>query len=286
VSLAELASKRITGYVNWQRNRRKHLFGNALEQVLVGMREATPDHVAITGDLVNLATRAEIEVARLWLETHFDPVATTLVPGNHDAYVPGAFARSTAAWRAWMISDDNGGGQKKLFPSYRRRGPVALIGLSTANATLPFMATGEFGSKQAIAAGKLLDQAAQEGLFRIVLIHHPPVRGAAAPHKRMRGIGRFSRMLKRHGAELVLHGHTHLDTLHSLNGRHGPVPVVGIASASQGPGGSKPSAGFNLFDIEGGPNAWRLSHKRMRLSGSGTGFHETPDGLIEPVVLS
>ncbi|WP_394688242.1 metallophosphoesterase family protein [Hoeflea sp.] len=285
VSPAELASKRITGYLNWQRNRRKHLFGNTLEQLLAGMRAEAPDHVAITGDLVNLATRTETEVARLWLETHFDPANATLVPGNHDAYVPGAFARSTEAWRPWIASDGPPG-KGKLFPTYRRRGPVALIGLSTANATLPFMATGDFGHKQALAAGKLLDQARDKGLFRVLMIHHPPVRGAARWHKRMRGIGHFSKMLKRHGAELVLHGHTHLDTLHSLAGKHGQVPVVGISSASQGHGAHKPAAGFNLFEIDGDKNAWQLVHRRMQLSQDGTGVCETATGQIRSAPVS
>jgi 3',5'-cyclic AMP phosphodiesterase CpdA len=285
VSPAELASKRITGYLNWQRNRRKHLFGNTLEQLLTGLRAEGPDHVAITGDLVNLATRAEIEVARLWLETHFDPANATFVPGNHDAYVPGAFARSTEAWRPWIASDAPAS-HPTLFPSYRRRGPVALIGLSTANASLPFMATGEFGHKQANAAGKLLDQARQDGLFRVLMIHHPPIRGATRWHKRMRGTGHFSKMLKLHGAELVLHGHTHLDTLHYLAGKHGQVPVVGIASASQGPGAHKPAAGFNLFEIDGGKDAWTLVHRRMRLSADGAGLHQTPTGQIKTAALS
>ena len=279
VTLAELASKRITGYLNWHRNRRKHLFGNTLENVLTGLREAAPDHVAITGDLVNLATRTEIEVARLWLETHFDPLKTTLVPGNHDAYVPGALARAKAAWRPWLLSDTPAP-DGALFPSYRRRGPVALIGLSTANATLPFMATGDFSRKQARAAGGLLDEARRDGLYRVVLIHHPPVRGAALAHKRMRGISSFARMLKLHGAELVLHGHTHLDTLHHLKGRDGMVPVVGIASASQGPGGRKPLAGFNLFDIDGGPGDWKTIHRRMRLNADGPGYAENPAAVI------
>ena len=279
VTLAELASKRITGYVNWHRNRRKHLFGNTLENVLTGLREAGPDHVAITGDLVNLATRTEIEVARLWLETHFDPLKTTLVPGNHDAYVPGALARAKAAWRPWLLSDTPAP-DGATFPSYRRRGPVALIGLSTANATLPFMATGDFGHKQARAAGKLLDQAREDGLYRVVLIHHPPVRGAAPVHKRMRGISRFAKMLKQHGAELVLHGHTHLDTLHHLKGRDGMVPVVGIASASQGPGGRKPLAGFNLFEIDGEPGDWKTMHRRMRLNPDDPGFADNPAAVI------
>lgn len=285
VSPAELASKRITGYLNWQRNRRKHLFGNTLEQLLAGMRAEAPDHVAITGDLVNLATRTEIEVARLWLETHFDPANATFVPGNHDAYVPSAFKRSTEAWLPWIASDEPAS-QDKLFPTYRRRGPVALIGLSTANATLPFMATGEFGHKQANAAGQLLDQARADGLFRVLMIHHPPIRGAARWHKRMRGIGHFSKMLKRHGAELVLHGHTHLDTLRHLSGKHGDVPVVGIASASQGPAAHKPIAGFNLFEIDGDRDAWKLVHRRMKLSGDGARLCETPTGQIRSAAVS
>jgi 3',5'-cyclic AMP phosphodiesterase CpdA len=282
VSPAELLSKRITGYVNWQRNRRKHLFGNTLEQVLAGVRDARPDHVAITGDLVNLATRAEIEAARLWLETHFDPANTTLVPGNHDAYVPGALERSTSAWQPWMLSDP-GSRKTAMFPAFRKRGPVALIGLSTANATLPFMATGTFGNTQAKAAGKLLDQAGRDGLFRVVMIHHPPVRNAARWHKRMKGIGRFAKMLKRHGAELVLHGHTHLDTISYLPGKDGRVPVLGIASASQGHGSHKPAAGFNLFEIDGGPGDWNLVHKRMRLAEDGAGLGEIKVGLVETV---
>jgi len=282
MSLRELASKRITGYVNWHRNRRKQLFGDTLENLLTSMRAAAPDHVAITGDLVNLATRTELESARVWLETGFEPENATLVPGNHDAYVPGALGRAKAAWRPWMVSDTHAP-DAPLFPSYRRRGPVAIIGISSANATLPFVATGDFKRKQARAAGKLLDQAREEGLFRVVMIHHPPVRGAAKWHKRLRGISRFGKMLRKHGAELVLHGHTHLDTLYHLKGRDGGVPVVGIASCSHGPGGGTPPAGFNLFDIEGEAGNWQLTHRRMRMRGNGTEFEEVQEGLISPV---
>ena len=284
--MLELASKRITGYVNWQRNRRKHLFGSTLDHVLTGLRVAAPDHVAITGDMVNLATRTEIEAARLWLETHFDPDRTSLVPGNHGAYVPGALERSTKAWHPWLDSDP-GEDLATMFPSYRVTGPVALIGLSSANASLPFLATGDFGHKQARAAGLLLDRAKQDGLFRVVMIHHPPVKGAAKWHKRLRGIGRFSKMLKRHGAELVIHGHTHLNTLYHLKGLDGEVPVVGIASASQGPGSHKPSAGFNLFDIDGEPGNWQLVHHRTQMIGQGPGFENVQTSLIgKPETLS
>lgn len=48
-----------------------------------------------------------------------------------------------------------------------------------------------------------------------------------------------------------------------------PVPVVGIASASQGPGSVKPAAAYNLFSIDGSPGAWELSGERFSLNRAG-----------------
>lgn len=270
VSFTELASKRVTGYVNWRRNRARHLFGAALETVIEAIAAEGVDHLAITGDLVNLATATEVETATAWLAANFDPARTTLVPGNHDAYVPGALRHAIRAWMPWIVSGSNAEpGRASPFPTLTNRGEVAIIGISTANASLPFMATGDFSSRQAHAAGLLLDEARREGRFRVVLIHHPPIHGAAAWHKRLKGITRFRRMIRTHGAELVLHGHTHLDTLYHIAGPHGLVPVVGIASASQGPGGHKPAAAFNLFEISGEPGRWTIGHRRLSLSASG-----------------
>ena len=194
----ELASKRITGYVNWHRNRRKRLFGNILEALLDDIRAAEPDHLAITGDLVNLAARAEIEMAAGWLEQTGKPDFVSVVPGNHDAYVPGAFKRLCNAWRPYMLGDEQpvSTAGDNLFPYLRRRGNVALIGVSTARATPPFMASGIFDRHQARRLREILDETADAGLFRVVMIHHPPVRGATKPYKRMLGIGRFARVLE------------------------------------------------------------------------------------------
>ena len=59
------------------------------------------------------------------------------------------------------------------------------------------------------------------------------------------------------GAELVLHGHTHLPTIHWIPGER-PIPVVGVPSASAAPGGTTPPAAYNLFCIQGGPPAWQV----------------------------
>lgn len=268
LTVRELASKRITGFINWHRNRRKHLLVNTLDLLLSDMRLRVPDHLMITGDLVNLATSIEIKLAGEWLRSVGEPAETTVVPGNHDAYVPGAHDRSVREWYPFIASDDDprAWDEEHIFPTYRQRGPIAIIGCSTSNATLPFSAGGYFSARQARETVNLLKRAGEQGLFRVVLIHHPPIRGAASSHKRMIGIRRFAAAMSMGGAELVLHGHTHLNTLYKLKTHHGEVPVLGIASASQGPGGHKPPAAYNLFSLSGEPGAWNLACDRFGLT--------------------
>lgn len=292
LTLRELFSKRITGFVNWHRNRRKHLFVNTLDLLLSDLKTREPDQLVITGDLVNLATKIETRLAGEWLCTIGDPYDTTVVPGNHDAYVPGAHDKSVNEWYPFIKSDDDPAEWPEddhIFPTLRRRGPLAIIGCSTSNATLPFSASGYYGSRQARETVNLLKQAGEEGLFRVVLIHHPPIRGAASSHKRMLGIRRFTAAISTGGAELVLHGHTHLNTLYWLRSQSGNVPVVGIASASQGPGGHKPRAAYNLFTLSGEAGAWNLLCERYGLTERGDGVALDNSRLLyghEPATMS
>ena len=130
------------------------------------------------------------------------------------------------------------------------------------------MATGYFREAQGRRLARLLDATGRNGLFRVVMIHHPPIRNAVPQHKRLFGIGRFQKTVLRHGAELVLHGHSHLPSLYSIAGAHGQVPVVGVAAAGQAPVGSKPAAQYNLLDISGEKGDWRLHLTRRGLTGA------------------
>ncbi|MBO6718385.1 MAG: metallophosphoesterase [Rhizobiaceae bacterium] len=269
VTYRELASKRITGYINWHRKRRHHMQDGVTARLLEDLEKQEPNHVAVTGDLVNLALDGEIEMARQWLEALGPADAISLVPGNHDAYVPRALDRACKAWHRWMTPDARPASTTRHgFPYLHRRGPLALIGASSARATAPFMASGTFSPAQAKGMDELLRKAHSDGLFRVVLIHHPPVRGATFTHKRLFGIGRFQKVIAKRGAELILHGHTHLATTHWISGPDGPVPVVGVPAAGQGVGGSKPAAQYNLFDIGGEPGNWTLRLQRRGLAGS------------------
>ena len=60
--LAELRLKRVMGYVNWKRARERLSDMAALARLVADMHAQTPDHVAVTGDLVNIALPSEFRL--------------------------------------------------------------------------------------------------------------------------------------------------------------------------------------------------------------------------------
>ena len=246
----ELVGKRATGYVNWRRKRQLVHRSDVLGRIVADLKQQAPDHIAVTGDLVNIAIAAEFKPARGFLESLGSAREVTLVPGNHDAYVRSGIGYSQLHWDAYMRGDDGGS-----FPFLRRRGPLALIGLSSAVPTAPFMATGRLGAEQITRLGELLERCA--GSFRVVMIHHPPASKPSRRFKRLLDGPAFRAALARHGAELVIHGHDHERALIDLAGPQRPIPVVGVPSASEASPGEHDPAGYNLYRIEGDNGAWR-----------------------------
>ncbi|MTH98424.1 metallophosphoesterase [Roseibium sp. RKSG952] len=268
--LIQLLSKRVVGYLNWQRNRARFMGGNHLDQLISDMKAQAPDHIAVTGDLVNIALPLEITGARQWLDELGPPECVSVVPGNHDAYVPGAIKRAGKAWFPYMCGDGAAESAETRFPYVRRRGDVALIGVSTARASAPWFATGRLGSRQTRRLLKILEDTRRDGLFRVIMIHHPPFKKATGWHKRLSDASRLRAVVKRAGAELILHGHTHIDSQSGIEGPAGPVPVIGVPSATAAPGGKKPAARYNLFSIEKAQAGWRCHMAEHGYTSEGT----------------
>jgi 3',5'-cyclic AMP phosphodiesterase CpdA len=268
--LRDYASKRVLGYANWRRHRARLMTSDALDRLVADLSAQAPDHIAVTGDLTNIATREEFEAARAWLEALGPPARVTAIPGNHDAYVPGAHHRYRRLWAPWMLSDDAEFVDEALFPFMRRKGDVALIGVSSAVATAPFMATGRVGHGQTERLRKLLDEARAEGLFRVVLIHHPPkLVDLASTWRRLTDGARFRRAIERHGAELILHGHEHKRMTTAIKGPHGPVPVIGVPAGGSMARGGPRAAGYAIHEIAATDAGYALSviHRGIAASG-------------------
>jgi 3',5'-cyclic AMP phosphodiesterase CpdA len=343
--LGELASKRLLGYLNWVRKRHAIHRRDVLAAIVADLHAAKPDHIAVTGDLVNIALPGEIANAAQWLEALGPPAQVSLVPGNHDAYVPGAAGRCVRAWAPYMAGEaqasttgdgslqDRGAAspsprargegrgegapphagaseaqargaapspvalsradlsphagrgdpereeshgtdrlqqatsRDETLPFLRVRGPVALIGVSTAIATGPFLATGTLGARQIAAMSALLG--AQAERFRVVLIHHPPHVVPKSRLKRLVDAAAFRDAIATAGAELVIHGHDHLRSLDYIDGPRARVPVIGVPSASAAFGKDHDPAGYNLYRIDGRPGAWTCGVERRELDATG-----------------
>jgi 3',5'-cyclic AMP phosphodiesterase CpdA len=231
-----LASKRVVGLLNLAVNRARHHKMRLLEELRLDLRALAPDHLALTGDLSNIALEGEWRAALAWIDLCGLPAeAITVIPGNHDAYVA-----SVVESRAFV----------------QLREEVALVAVTSSVATGDFGAWGRLGEAQLARLEALLASPELRGRTRVVLIHHPPVLQKGAEHRNLRDREALAAVLARVGAELVLHGHDHRDERADLPGPGGkPIPIVGAGSASYG-GGPAQRARWNVYEIEGGRITW------------------------------
>jgi 3',5'-cyclic AMP phosphodiesterase CpdA len=259
----ELTNKRLLGYLSWRRRRRAEHRGEVLEALRRDLLGIRPGHLVITGDLTQIALPDEFRQARDWLDTLGSPSDVTVVPGNHDAYVPVSWAQGLSQWEPYLVSDDaRRGGRadsaETVFPSLRVRGPVAFIGLSSARPSAPLLATGRLGGSQLERLEALLEQTRREGLFRVVLLHHPPVPGEERWRKRLTDAAPLCAVIARQGAELVLHGHRHrsVQSRIEIPGTH--VPVFGIPSASSIGHRTGRMARYHIYTVHPSDAVWEL----------------------------
>ncbi|WP_043349686.1 metallophosphoesterase [Methylobacterium sp. B1] len=273
VRLHQLIGKRATGYANWRRGRSRSHDMTVLEALVTDLKAQGAGHIACTGDLCNIGLPSEWETARTFLEALGSPEAVSFVPGNHDAYVRGSLEGLLAACGRYTGDDSGSWGR---FPYLRRRGPLALVGLSSAIPTKPFVATGRLGAPQLAAAEALLRALATEPgrPFRVVMIHHPPQPGGASPGRELKDAAAFTAMIARAGADLILHGHNHVTSAAWIPGPDGrAVPVVGAPSASARPHGhgamASRRASYLLFEIDRSDQRVSVTARRRGLDASG-----------------
>ena len=270
-SLRELAGKRALGYVNWTRNRHKTQRRDVLDALVADMHAQRPDHIAITGDIVNLSLEAEFRPALKWIKSVGAPDRVTVVPGNHDAYVRATQNRFAEVWRDYLRGDDAAPTSAVTFPFVRRRSMLALIGVSSAVPTPPLMAMGWLGRTQLDALDCILSELSREQVFRVLLIHHPLQ--SDSRYKRLTDSDDLLSLLKRYGVELVLHGHDHIHSTMWFDGPSGRIPAIGVPSASATAHGHIPAAAYNLFSIERDGDAWRCE-QTVRGFGDEKQIHE------------
>ena len=258
--IREFLGKRALGWLSWRLRRRHHHRPEVLEALAADLRAAAPDHAVVTGDVTNVACEHEFEQALAWLARLGGPERLSVIPGNHDAYVAVPRERSLDLWREYLASD---GESRVEFPAVRIRGGFAIVGVSSAHPTAPFLAQGSVGAAQLERLERRLVELSDTSLCRVVLIHHPVTEGAVSPRRALTDADRLRGVLARAGADLVLHGHGHRTLFGSIPGPEGPIPVVGARSGSDASPRPDKTAQYHLYDIE--PRARSGAGPRFRI---------------------
>ncbi len=271
-------NKRSLGFLSWHLRRRKVHRPDILQKITADVLAAKTDHIAVTGDLVNISLKEEFARGESWLRALGDPRDISFVPGNHDAYVDVDRADGLGRWQDYMTGDlqlvpaaANG------FPYVRQRRNIALIGVSTGVPAALHRASGTLGANQLGALADLLKVLRERGFFRLLMIHHPPLPGQAKQRKALTDAAELKAVLEAEGAELVLHGHNHLHMRERLETKHGPSHIIGIPSASAAISKHKPAAAWYLYTIRRQEKRWLIDAEPHNYDGGlDTIVPETP----------
>ena len=249
-------NKRITGYANLILHRGRVHRRDYLLAVL-SAAAAHADHLVVTGDITNLALEHEYEDARALLDEAGRRLEVTVVPGNHDIYLPsvqrerrfahhfGRFLRSDLP----ELARDLPAGP---FPCVKLRGCAAIIALSSAVPRPPFVASGYLGHTQLDALEEVLAHPEVARRTPIVLVHHPPVDARARLVQVRDGLVDSASLRQAFVGltrGLVLFGHLHIRLRCQLRTASGVLDVLGASGAALDHPDSAIRGGFNLYEI-------------------------------------
>jgi 3',5'-cyclic AMP phosphodiesterase CpdA len=254
---AMLFNKRITGYANTLLRRGRVHRREYLQRVLEAASRAA-DHLVVTGDITNLALESEYHEARELLDAAARHCETTVVPGNHDIYLPPIHheRRFSHHFGQFLASDlpelalDLPSGP---FPSVKLRGPAAIIGLTSAVPRPPFIAAGFLGEAQLKALARVLAHPEVSRRLPVILLHHPPVDDRSRWRQLRDGLVDAAALRSQLSAlrrGLVLAGHLHLRVRCTLETDTGTLDVIGASGAALDHDDPSIRAGFNLYEIE------------------------------------
>lgn len=256
VKVSALLNKRILGYLSWWRRRRHVHDPRVLAAIVDDLVRAHPDHVAVTGDLTHIGLPQECAEADRWLRLLARTAPVSVVLGNHDRYTHDRTEATVGLWREFVGERDREGS-----PVLRRFGAIALIGVDSAVVSPPFFATGRVGTEQLDALSRMLAECGEAGFFRLVAMHHSPLPDGHSWRKRLTDAAALMAVLERHGAELVIHGHGHVERLDVVETGRGTMLVLGAPSASYRKDGR---AGWNRYDISAAERGWRVRIETRR----------------------
>ena len=237
-----LLSKRALGYLSWRRKRRYRHTQQMLEATTAAALEHQPDAIVLTGDLLHVGLRTEMQQIRPWLKALAETLPVLLVPGNHDYYAQ----NSQTFWQEELgdlpvfgeaVSKTN------EWPRVLDVSALQVIGLCTAYPAPLTKADGQLGSQQRKLLGELLSTSDSTNPRQtLIALHHPAEPSLSELRKSLLDAQELSELLA--PASALVHGHLHENLNYAVNG----VPCYCTASASSVY--EKALASFRLLEFD------------------------------------
>lgn len=250
-------NKRITAYANL-RLRRARVFRRDYLDAVMAAAARSADHVVVTGDVTNMSLESEYEEATRMLEAVARSVEVTLVPGNHDVYLPhvqreGRFAHHFGEFFASDLPDLARDVPAGRFPCVKLRGRAAVIGLSSAVPRPPFVSGGHLGRSQLEALARILAHPEVARRTPVVLVHHDPMDSRVRLEQLRSGLSDARALrdaLQSVARGLVLFGHVHVRGRARLATSAGALDVVSAGAAAVDHPSDAVRAGYNLYELD------------------------------------
>jgi len=272
-------NKRITGGLNLLMGRSGRHQNHVLEKALDTIEALGCDHVALTGDVTNLALGQEFSaVAELLRQRIGGRERLTLIPGNHDRYTTGSqlTGRFERHFKTYLRSDLPAIRGRGAWPVVRLFDNVAIIAMNSAVALPPLVSGGVIGMRQRRALRKALAHPDVRARYRVVMLHHHLFSPPHATHdypRRLFDRGAVRKELARGQAQLVLHGHNHFYGHYTIPWSKGAgealICEAGSGSVIEGKHGEAFGGKFNVYDIRDGV-----------LQGFDTYLYRDPEGFV------
>lgn len=245
-------SKRLMGGMNMLLFRRRELRNATFPLVLQHIQQQSPDLVLLTGDISTTALPHEFAHAQILLDPVIKQDKLVTIPGNHDVYT--ARAQQQGRYELYFSSFHGEPNAELPYPFVRRLDDkLTIIGL---NSCVPTGLSGSWGILDEAQLTRLPELLLRyKDSFRVIMIHHflQDKHGTPGlPRRGLRNRNDFLRILKKYGAEMILHGHEHACYTYNVPGKQGPIPVFCPGPATRHSLEPIKQGGYQLYEIEDG----------------------------------